>query len=155
MPAGKERKNSMPSCIANKQGFVSAYALAVLCIILSLVSLCVLQVQVCVALLKQNQQHEMELALLHHVKTSLKRQKEEAEQKEKSKEETQEETVIEEETTLKEEMQKSETWHYEDTEAEISYEDQMVLIVVDNLENRYQMSISLNENKEIMDIEYF
>ncbi|WP_416324822.1 hypothetical protein [[Eubacterium] hominis] len=137
MSAGTETKNKMRSCIANKQGFVSAYALAMLCIIMSLVSLCVLQIQLCTALLEETSQHEFELALLHHVKSKL---KEEQPKKASSEQE--------------EDIEPIESFRYKNTKAEIRYETDSIKVIYQIRNQTQEMHITINEHKEMMDIQY-
>lgn len=149
MQAGREPETMKRCCIANKKGFVSAYALALLCIILSFVGLCAAQVQLCAVLLKQNKQHEIELYVIHHIKSQLQQIRETQEKKER---EGIEQGEVQSEPV--EEKDSEELVSYHHTTIKIIYEDAQVAAIYACNKQMYTMTIQLDEQKEIMDIAY-
>lgn len=131
-------------CIVNKQGFVPIYALAILCIILSFVTLCVIKVQTSAMLMKQNKQHLLTLYCIHQTKEKL-------QEIPFGKEETLEESKTEE---PKEEEDIKETKHYQGVDIYFIYTKEDVDITYSLGHITYKMHVLLNEQHEIHDIQY-
>lgn len=131
------------SCIANDQGFVSVYALALLCIMLSFVTYCILQTQTTAKLIKQNKQHLIELYCIHEVKN-----KRYEPITEDISEENQEETKDDTETNIEERRE------YQGVNIYFQYTNEDVHVHYTLSHHTYEMMFTLDEQHEINDIQY-
>ncbi|RGC52629.1 hypothetical protein DW761_06030 [Absiella sp. AM29-15] len=126
---------------------MSIYALAVLCIILSFVTYCVMKTQTTALLIKQSKQHIIELYCIHQAKDKLKETlTEEKETSEESKETDLDEQSLKEVERV--------TKNYQGTTITFSYTKESVNISYRLNHITYAMDIYVNEQHEIMDIRY-
>lgn len=126
--------------IANKQGFVSVYALALLCIMLSFVTYCILQTQTTAKLIQQNKQHLIELYCIHEVKNKQYETESDDINKEEIKDDT--ETDIEE------------IHDYQGISIYFQYTNEVVHVHYTLLHHTYEMIFTLDEQHEIHEIYY-
>lgn len=147
MQAGNERRAHRLCCIANNDGFVSAYGLAILCIVLTFAALCTAQIKLCSMLLQQNKQHETELYILHHVKKQLHQDK----QTKISSSQTQQ---TEEDTLLEEEEPKESYLYYQNCVILLTYDHDRITASYQIDHTSHIMTIVIDEHKEIMKLTY-
>lgn len=147
MQAGNETKARRLCCIANSNGFVSAYGLAILCITLTFAGLCTAQIKLCSMLLQQNKQHETELYILYHVKQQLHQEK----QTEISSSQTQQS----EEDTLHDEKRPKESYlFYQNCTILLTYDQDSITASYQINRTTHFMTITIDEHKEILKLTY-
>lgn len=147
MQAGNERKARRLCCIANSNGFVSAYGLAILCIVLTFAGLCAAQIKICSMLLQQNKQHETELYILHHVKKQLHQEKQTKVSSSQTKQ-------PEEDTLLEEEDPKESYLYYLDCAILLTYDHDRITASYQTDHTSHIMTIIIDEHMEILKLTY-